>query len=201
MNRAWRGVIARGIILGACIVGSWAVVLAPMRAQLARAEARLERARTESTRAQHLAERTQAVTAAMERSRAELSRLAAQGEAARDPARLFEVVSAIGAREGVLIHHMQPARSGSAGKDGAEGDSEVAYEIEATGAYGSIAKFLGAVEREAGLTTVEGLSLRPVSGQPGVVRAGVRTRHFCFSTPTPEQLLAQVEARRERVEP
>jgi Tfp pilus assembly protein PilO len=200
VNSAWRGVIARAIILGACVVGAWAVVLAPMRAELARAESRLERARKESTRAQHLAERTQAVTAAMERSRAELARIDAQGEAARDPARLFELVSAIGAREGVVIHHMQPARSASAGKDGAEGDSEVSYEIEATGAYEAIAGFLGAVESEAGLTTIEGLSLRPVSGQPGVVRAGVRTRHFCFATPTPEQLLAEVEARREGVE-
>jgi len=201
MNAPWRAVAARSCIIATMLCGAWMLVVAPLRSDLARAEQRLARARAESARARSLAQQMQTYQTLLERSKAALERVSLHGAIARDPSRLFDVVSAIGAREGVTIHQIRPARSRAGSPDDPAGDDAISYDIDATGRYADVARFLSAVEREAGYAAIEGFSIRPITDQPGVVRAGIRTRHHAFATPSEAQLLAAVEAQHAGVQP
>jgi len=177
--------IPEAVIIVAAVFGLWSVVVSPMRDELGLARAASQDA-IEHTRIAGDPElsipRLSAVRLKVDDAIGEIDRRSA---VVSDQTALQAELTTTGEATGVRIDRVSPAQTRATGSSGFD-DRSVSFEIECSGLYRDIVRFISVVERGVGFTRIERISVRPDRSAGGsAVRARLRTTHFAFDTSPP----------------
>lgn len=175
------------VIAGAVLYGLWSIMVVPMRAGLARAQSAHANAIEHARIAGDPELSTPRLRMVMDSIDSMISDIEQRSDIARDQTALQASLMEIGARSGVRIERVSPAKTRSISlKKGKVNDEVASFEIECSGLYRDIAGFIARIEADLGLTLIDRVSIRPDTSASGsAVRARLRTLHFAFDT-TPQ---------------
>jgi hypothetical protein len=176
------------VIAGAALFGLWSIMIAPMRAGLATAHSAHVNAIEHARIAGDPELSTPKLRRVMGTIDTMIGDIEQRSDIARDQTALQASLMEIGARSGVRIERVSPAKARSISlKKGSVSDEVASFEIECSGLYRDIAGFVARIEADLGLTLIDRISIRPDTAASGsAVRARLRTLHFAFdTTPAP----------------
>ncbi len=171
-TRRARSIVAEGFIVAALIASVRMLVLEPHERNLARARASLAAMNSTIAQAEDLG-----LADAAGRAIARAAWLDAMSRRSGDAAQLYHTLNRLAREHEVVIERMQPTPAHLSGP-AAKGLAGLSCSITAAGEFGAVARFLDAVEREAGFSAASTIRLSPalVDGRQ-LVQVSVDTTH------------------------
>lgn len=198
MARSNANLLGHALAVALACAGAWTLAIRPLHARLEGARADL----ASSTRqVEDLRRRLgsngvnfhQAIHTISEHTSLIEQRCARSG----DPSQVYDALGELARSHGVRVERIEPRKVPSSAipaapksarvknSDEARGPSVDAfgYEIEATGSYADVARFVNAIERDAGMSKILAFTMSPIRDARGtpIVRASVQTAHFRLS--------------------
>lgn len=184
MKGTLRDLIARGVIAVAVFAGSYAVLVAPSRDELAQTRARTSSAQQELAEVEQLQNRLAQMTAALSRASDEAAAIERMGVMASDHRRLFAAIMRIGGEHGVRVDQLTPlgavAPPQGISPDDARLDSTVAYRTTVIAPYERLPGFLHALRTGMGYAIIRSVRLSPTLNENNDVHAIIETEHSRF---------------------
>jgi len=166
-----RALMAEGLIIVAVIGAGHMLVAEPAASRVRTAEGSLRAMRATIDEAAELD------SDELHLAQAKIAWMHEMSERSGDAARVYQTITAMGAKCGVKIDRVQPTPFIADDRHG-RGLSGLGCSIVASGTYESLARFLDLVQSEAGFSAPTGLRLAPVvvDGE-FMVQASIETMH------------------------
>lgn len=166
-----RSMMAEGMIIVAVLAAAHMLLVQPAERRAAQAAATLASMRAT------IAEASESAASAAAPGSERADRLQEMSERSRDAARVYQTISELGERAGVRIDRVQPTPFVADART-ARGLAGVGCSISASGSYESIARFLDALQRDAGFAAPTAVRLAPlVVDGAEMVQASIDTAH------------------------
>lgn len=179
---------ATELVIGAALcLGGYLALVDPADKELAAVRAQVAALRQGASTGAEAGDDSAALRGAIARTQTQGSAAQSRSRLVTDEARLLATVTDLATQHGVRLEQLAPisAQAGAKPADAAaQLVSRANFQITATGRFSSVAAFVAAIQREAGLCAVRGLVISPdlTPGSTDVV-ATIETEHAVLTLP------------------